>query len=299
MKYNLSITLILISLFLVSQIVGLFLVNGSIQEIKTLPSGEVVIEHKETIIERPETEGGESFIFIIFGIAIATILMLIIIKLNLLNVWKFWFFIAVWMTIAISLSVYTDMYLAAAGAFILGLLKVLKPNPVIHNITEILIYAGIVIIFVPIFDVFWTFMLLLAISLYDIIAVRKTKHMVKMAMFLTKSKLFAGLSFPTGRPLRPDGSHSKKEVRRSAILGGGDIAFPLLFSGVVMENLITNGMTKLASFGYTLTITLCAVLSLSFLFWIAKEDKYYPAMPFLTTGCFIGYLIVAVMTGIF
>jgi len=299
MKYNLSITLILISLFLVSQIVGLFFINGSIQEVKELPSGEIVIEHKETVVERPETEGGESFSFILLGIAMATILMLIIIKLNLLKLWKLWFFIAVWLTISVSLSVYINMYLAMLLAFALGLLKILKPEPIIHNITEILIYAGIVIIFVPIFDVFWVFMLLLAISIYDIIAVRKTKHMVKMAMFLTKSKLFAGLSFPLGKPLLKKPKTMDQEVRKSAILGGGDIAFPLLFSGVVMENLITNGMTKLMSFSYTLIITLCAMLSLSFLFWIAKEDKYYPAMPFLTTGCFIGYLIVAAMTGIF
>ncbi|MBT3450841.1 hypothetical protein HN448_02655, partial [archaeon] len=69
----------------------------------------------------------------------------------------------------------------------------------------------------------------------------------------------------------------------TAILGGGDIAFPLMFTGVVM---IDFGM-KLS-----LLVSLATTLSLYILFRLAKKDKYYPAMPFVSAGCFVGLGLV-------
>lgn len=308
MKYNLRITLVLIMLFVSAQVVGLVLVNGSIAEVVTMPTGEVVIEHTETPIERPPTQGAGSFLYIVFGVGAATLLMLAIIKLGLLKLWKLWFFLAVWMTVTIALSVYLATVFAAGIAFLLAVFKIFHRHPVVYNITEILIYSGIVVLFVPIFDVLWVTVLLLAISAYDIIAVRRTGHMVTMAKFLIKSGLFAGLSVPLGKgkgksvPVcvkKTEGKVKEGYVQRNAILGGGDIAFPMLFSGVVMESLIKSGLDKVISLGFTLIVTLCATGFLGLLFWIAKKERFYPAMPFLTAGCFVGYGVVQVMIAFF
>jgi presenilin-like A22 family membrane protease len=297
MKYDLNITLLLIGLFVSAQIVGLVLVNGSIAEVVTMPTGEIVIEHTETPIERPPTQGAGSFLYIVFGVGAATLMMLAIIKLGLLKLWKLWFFLAVWLTITMALSVYLATIFAAAIAFLLAVFKIFRRNPVIYNVTEILIYSGIVVLFVPLFDVLWATALLLSISVYDIIAVRRTKHMVTMAKFLMKSELFAGLSVPLGRgrgrAAAPAGKREKGttegHVQRNAILGGGDIAFPMLFTGVVMESLIKGGLGRLSSLLIVLTVTLFATAALGFLFWIAERDRFYPAMPFLTAGCLAGY----------
>jgi len=303
MKYNLKVTLLLVLLFVAAQLVGLILVNGSIQQVVTTPGGEVVIEHSDTPIERPPTEGVGSFVYILIGIAFATLLLLLIIRLRLYAVWKVWFFLAVWLTVTVALSVYIQATIAAGIALLLAITKIFRRDPIIYNLTEILIYSGIVVLFVPVFDVVWVAALLIAISAYDIIAVRHTKHMVSMAKFLMKSDLFAGLSIPLGK--RPKGelkttkavktktvASVETEVQHSAILGGGDIAFPLLFSGVVMESLIIAGLAKTNAFALTLIVTLCATAALVYLFKIAERNKFYPAMPFLTAGCLVGYALI-------
>ena len=85
---------------------------------------------------------------------------------------------------------------------------------------------------------------------------------------------------------------TEKVQRKNAILGGGDVAFPLLFAGVVMESLIVQGLSKAGAFYQSLIITATTAIALALLFFFAKKDKFYPAMPFISAGCFIGYLIV-------
>lgn len=295
MKYSLKITAVLVLLFLASQVVGLLLVNESISSVEVTETGERVIEHKETPVQRPETAGFESFLFILLGVGIATGVILFIVKMNWTKLWKLWFFMAVWITMTISLAVFLENIPAAVLAFALGAFKLLRPNPVLHNITEILIYSGIVVLFAPVFDIFWVLLLLLAISVYDGIAVWKTGHMVRMAEFLGESKAFAGISYPLSKFTRK----KRKSGRKSAILGGGDIAFPLLFSGVVMEQLIKNGLGKITALGYTLIITGTVTVTLLILLALAEKDRFYPAMPFLTAGCLAGYGLISLVLGVF
>ena len=79
-------------------------------------------------------------------------------------------------------------------------------------------------------------------------------------------------------------SMKKRLVKvRSAVLGGGDVAFPLLFSGVVMK---TTG-----SYVFPLIITLTTAIALGLLLTYSEKGKFYPAMPFISAGCFVGYLV--------
>ena len=71
--------------------------------------------------------------------------------------------------------------------------KILRPNVFIHNLTEVFIYGGIAALLVPIINLFSAFILLLLISIYDMYAVWKSKHMVSMAKFQSEAKVFAGL----------------------------------------------------------------------------------------------------------
>ncbi len=296
MKYDIKVTAILVSFFFLAQVIGLALVNGSIADIEEI-DGQIVVEYSETLVERPEMSASETFVFFIIIIAIATIILLVIAKLNLAWVWKAWFFLGVWITITISLAVFINPLAALAAALVLAALKIFRRNFIIHNVTELLVYSGIVIIFVPLFDVFWVFVLLLAISVYDIVAVRKTRHMVDMAMFLDKTRLFAGLSFPLEKISGKEkpkvdmekGRIVEKKVQ-SAIIGGGDIAFPMLFAGVAMQGFITGGIGRVPALGLGIVISIFVTISLLFLFFIAKKGRFYPAIPFITIGCAAGYL---------
>jgi len=81
------------------------------------------------------------------------------------------------------------------------------------------------------------------------------------------------------------GKKTSKKIKkiRVAVLGGGDIGFPLMFAGVVL---------KTFGIGYALIIPPFATLALAGLFFYSKKDRFYPAMPFLSIGCVAGLGVV-------
>src|SRR3989344_993470 len=291
MKHTLKITIVLVSLFLLAQIIGLASVSSYIKVEKTA-GGETVIEHSETIAGKPPEvkEKSLSFIPLMIAVFIGTALVLVLIRFGMRRLWKIWFFLSVWITLAISFDVYTTRIFAAAAALILALAKVFRPNVFVHNFTEIFIYTGVTIVILPFLNLFSGFMILLLISVYDMYAVWKSKHMIKMAKFQTKNKVFAGLLLRYKKRERRGGKEGKK---KSAILGGGDIAFPLMFSAAVMEHLILkNGLAKNTAFIEASIIPLFVSIALFLLFANGKKDRYYPAMPFLSLGCLAGFVAI-------
>ncbi len=312
MKHTLTVTLVLISFFILSQVVGLWLINKESHVSFDKSINETVVTFNDTAVgPRPETTGSGSLIYVLIAIFIGTMLVLLIVKYGKVNIWKTWFFFAVWMTSSVSIgaiiktNVYFQFDIAIFIALLLTIWKLFKPNILIHNITEVLKYAGIGLILVPIFDVTWAIVLLVIISIYDIYAVWHSKHMVKMAEFQTQSKVFAGLMIPYTTPdsLKPRKQKNVKMIvskgkikvasgPKTAILGGGDIAFPLIFSGTVMNGLLLEGMSKSSAFLHASIITLTTTIALGLLFMFAKKDKFYPAMPFVTAGCLIGWAII-------
>ena len=85
----------------------------------------------------------------------------------------------------------------------------------------------------------------------------------------------------------------EKKYAKSAILGGGDIAFPMLFSAAIMEHMIMfKGIAKPTALAAGGLISVFAAIALLFLLIKAEDGKFYPAMPFLSAGCFAGYLVV-------
>jgi presenilin-like A22 family membrane protease len=280
---------------------------------------------------RPETTGSGSLIYILIAIAIGTGLVLMIVKFGKTNIWRTWFFLAVSMAIAVSLgvlikkSVFFTNDIAIVLAILLASWKIFRPNVVIHNITEVFMYAGIGLIIVPLFDWKWALILLVIISLYDMYAVWKSKHMVKMAEFQTKSNVFAGLMIPyrqssSGKtefvkPLRANAKTSSNKVSpkiragktspKNAILGGGDIAFPLIFIGAVMNGILLKlynanpsvaiEILKSTAFLHSSIIVFTSAIALTLLFVFAKKGRFYPAMPFITGGCIVGWLITLLL----
>lgn len=312
MKHNLTITLMLLSFFFLAQVTGLWLINKD-SAVAVDAEGNIVVSHGDTSLgDRPQTEGFGSFLYLVIGIAIGTILVLILVKFKQANIWKYWFFFAVWMALSLSIGVLTkdkilfNYDVAMLIALALAIWKVWKPNIIIHNVTEVLVYSGIAVLLVPIFDVFWAVMLLIAISIYDVYAVWKSKHMVKMAKFQTKSNVFAGLMIPykikdtkiqkssiNGKVSKKlDTSTISKSGSKTAILGGGDVVFPLILTGAVMEGLLREGLTKSQAFMQSSIMILTTTIALALLFFFAKKDRFYPAMPFVTAGCLIGWVIV-------
>ena len=293
MKHSMRVTIILIALFFFAQIIGLVVINNYISEKSIVPeTGEINITWKELPsvgglkLERPEVRESRSYIFIGVAIIIGTILILFLMQFRNPTIWKAWFFLAILLTLTISFGAFMDGRIAFTLALFLSIMRLFRPGLIVQNMTELFIYGGLAAIFVPIVNTFSAFMLLILISIYDMYAVWKSKHMIKMAKFQAKSRIFAGLLIPYSIP-KPS-KKGKKLVRiKMAILGGGDIGFPLIFAGVIMK---TVGLYK------AMIIPVFVSISLVLLLTKGKQNKFYPAMPFLSAGCVTGYLAVALVS---
>jgi len=281
-------TIILLATFLVAQFIGIAILYNYIDSAKSAETGK--IEFKPLPIgERPQTEEGTSFIPVIIAILIGTGILFLLMKYNLTLVWKIWFLMAAFVALTIAWGAFIPATVAMALALIFSLWKTFKPNVWVHNITELFIYGGLAAIFVPMFNLFSVIILLLLISVYDAYAVWKSKHMITLAKTQAKANIFAGLMLPyqvgkikMGEPKKNQAGMKVKKVR-TAILGGGDIGFPLIFAGVIMKEM---GLWQ------SLIIPFGALLGLAVLLWKGKENKFYPAMPFISAGCFIALGLV-------
>ena len=122
-------------------------------------------------------------------------------------------------------------------------------------------------------------------------AVWRSGVMQKMANYqISELKIFSGFFIPyVSKKVRmeikktPKSELKKKKIKvNMAILGGGDVVFPIITSGVVLAN-----------FGAVpaIFVILGATLGLSYLLFFAEKKKFYPAMPFITAGIFLGILI--------
>ena len=77
----------------------------------------------------------------------------------------------------------------------------------------------------------------------------------------------------------------KKYKVNLAILGGGDIIFPIIASGVFF---------KFFGIVPALFVTFGALSGLIYLFSVTEKGKSYPAMPYISAGIFISVLLALI-----
>lgn len=336
MKHTKPITLILISFFLITQIIGLILISQEVQPNIVIEENQTMVSMNSSIISDVPVNifDWKVIIYLAVGITIGTSMILLLRKIKFGGkLWKVWYFLAVYIAINFSLKIMfyhlnVPAYIAIILAFIisatLAFFKIKKENFYIHNITEILMYTGISTFLVLLFNnnMLIASLILILISLYDMIAVWKSKHMIKLAKFTMKQNLFPGFSMyyntkgnktklltktkktsgkkettknqiiDKSKKITAKGVKVKKVIRKNktnhALLGGGDVVFPLIFTGVILGWLFNQGYTRVQSLGLSLIVVAFSTLSLYLLFNYSKKEKFYPAMPFLSVGCFVG-----------
>jgi presenilin-like A22 family membrane protease len=322
MKHTLKITIILLSMFLITQIIGLFVVGIYQNAAYPLPFG---MEPPEELTQQPS----DFPVIILIAFVFAIFLFFLLTKINAERFIRLWFFVVTTLAIGLSLKAFTffifrkDILLGNLFpmspttsllsviviliALPLAYIKIFKRDFMVHNITELLIYPGIASVFVPILGVLGIILLLLAISLYDIWAVWRSEFMQKMAKYqINKLKFFTGFFIPyTNKKQKlqirqiKDKSLKLSEEKREkyleqqfkkskikislAILGGGDIIFPIITAGVFLR--------VYASVFPALIIIASATIGLLGLFIMARKGKFYPAMPFLAISMYLGMIV--------
>ena len=314
MKHNPKILLIVLSLFVFTQLVGLYVVNYY--------SPTVVVDNYQQNVTSPnqlpfglepppvnnQVNIWITLLYILPAFAIAIVIFFVLSRLKAEIILKGWFFLV--MTIALSVSLISFIpgfqyawIVALAIAAPLIFLRIYKKNIILHNITETLIYPGIAAIFVALLStpenpnrgVYSMIALLIIISFYDMWAVWHSGIMQKMAKFqINKLRIFGGFFVPYVSKKMRDKIKKMKKTKKGrekkirinfALLGGGDVVFPMIMSGVVLRRFGFAGIFGINLPAASLLIILGAVLGLSGLLIFGKK-KPYPAMPFISLGVF-------------
>lgn len=305
MKHTLKITLIILAMFLVTQVLGLYIVNFYMSDGIQLPYGFA----ENSTIEKEQSFQKEVLTSIIISFIVAIALILLLMRTKLVWLLRGWFFVVISLALGITISVLLkqlDIINATFFALCIGIalayIKVFRKSILVHNFTELLIYPGIAAIFISMLSLWTTIILLIIISAYDIWAVWHSGIMQKMAKFQINSLgVFGGFFIPYApkairekiKLLRlkykdskiPQSVIKKNKIKVNlAILGGGDVIFPIIAAGVMLKTF--------HSVSASLIVTLGATLALLYLFTFAEKKKFYPAMPYITTGIFAAMLVV-------
>jgi len=188
--------------------------------------------------------------------------------------------------ITLSLWMLDIFALILIAILIFGWLR--NPTVLLHNLCMIFGIAGIGSLLglqiPPLIIVF----LLIAFSVYDFIAVYKTKHMIKMAKEMIEAGAILAMIVP---PRISDFLADLKEVKpggRFLILGGGDIAFPLLLcTSLVPEGILNSSI-----------VAIFALIGLFASFWFFISQKIrqpIPALPPIALFSIIGFLITRII----
>jgi presenilin-like A22 family membrane protease len=299
-------------MFVVTQLIGLIVVhaytpniqqvdiNGTFQNITVnpLPYG----------LESPDDiEQGASLISIVIAFAIAICFIFLLTKIKAAMLIRLWFFVVVALVLAITFYAFeilapleinykTALIIPLVISIPLAYIKVFKQNVIIHNLTELFIYPGIASVFVPLLGLWSIIVLLIIISLYDMWAVWHTGFMQKMAKYqMNELKIFGGFFVPyLNKKQRQQIKEAKLKIKAGkkpkkktmkvnlAILGGGDVVFPIITAGIIL---------RLWGLLPALIVIAGAAVALLALFAYSKKGKFYPAMPFITAGLLIGIAI--------
>lgn len=306
MKHNVRITLIILVMFVMAQFIGLYVVNY--YSPTKIIHGEKINVTSPMLpygLESPEIKNQQDFFYflpsIILAFFLAVTIFFFLTKLKAEMVIKIWFLLVVTLALGISINSIiprtpfaSKIILATIIAFPLALIKIYGKEVFIHNLTELLIYPGIAAVFIPILN-FWTIIILLIlISIYDIWAVWHSGIMQKMAIYhVEKLNIFPGFMIPYfSDKVRakikkikqlPKSKRKNQKVKVNiAMLGGGDVVFPIITSGVFMR-----------AFGIVPALFVIggATAGLTYLFFFSEKKKFYPAMPFITAGIFVGLFL--------
>ena len=182
------------------------------------------------------------------------------------------------------LNLFIPVFVAILITGILIVLWIELPSVWVHDTLMVLGLAGAASFFGLGFSPAVVVALLLIFSVYDFIAVYKTKHMILMAKEMIEKKVILGFIIPKELKFFKDNFKNIKIGGNFMILGGGDVVFP----GLLAASVIPSGIYK------SLIIVLFSLVGCFFSYWLfstQKEKNPIPALPPIAFFSIVGYLI--------
>jgi len=217
--------------------------------------------------------GGFLFLYILFATGVILVVIKYVKKLLLvLEALTIFFSTEIFFEVLLMGFVPADVGagIAVLLALLLVVLRFFERNIWTQNLALLLSVMGVGALLGASLGVLPALVLLGLLTVYDVIAVFKTKHMVKMAKAIVKQKLAFTFAIPT-----------KKHVFQ---LGGGDLVMPLVFTISVLREF---------GLGNALFVMFFSMLALMALFGylVKRPGKAYPALPPVTIGAITGFML--------
>ncbi len=259
--------LILSSIFITTQAIGLFVANQYIQFIK---AGEL-----SPVFGNPGSMANAFILFAYMMIMTAVIILIIRYRKKLLTVFEA---IAIFFASAITFDFLFPYFIGLGEllAFVLVVLKITKPNRITQNTAMVFSIAGAGAVIGVSFTVLPLILFILLLACYDFVSVFITKHMVYMAKNIADKPTAFTAAVPC------------KEINHTFQLGGGDVAIPLMFASSVLAN---HGLIPaIASVIGALT-----ALVLLFKFIEKNPGKPLPALPAVGAGALLFFMITMIL----
>lgn len=189
----------------------------------------------------------------------------------------------------LKLGIEISLLLGIAAGLLLGVSKFFKPEA--KNVAAIISSGGVGALFGFSLGFLPTSLFIILLSLYDYIAVFKTKHMITMARELSTRQLSFAITAKEV-PARKTGEKTAEYVDRAMRdgerldLGTGDLSVPAMIS-VSAYSLGPNGLL------YALAVAAGSTISLFLLLrFVSKQRVFLPALPPICLGGMLALLLV-------
>lgn len=175
-----------------------------------------------------------------------------------------------------------DLAIAILFVFIFAI----GANVLVHDLGIILGIAGIAAVFGLSISIEFGLVLLVVLSLYDIVAVYVTKHMVTMARSMIEGGAVFGFLIPFEfKGFFRGGKEARAGIGESfMILGSGDIGLPLIFAVSLIRVSVLSAII-------TATFSLLGLFLTHLLFLNQEKRRAMAALPPIATLTIIGYLV--------
>jgi len=204
MANKISVKIVLLILFLITQIIGIAVLNEYNKPIIDINQINATGDNATRQLPFNLEESNDTTIWdLLLSILLAFILFFTLMRYKLKYIIKSWFFIIIVLAITVSLNAFLDggstiaQIVALTMAIPLTILKLIRPSVIIHNGTELLIYPGIAAIISTLMNPLGIIVVLILIAIYDAWAVWKSGIMQKMAKYqMEEVKIFGGFLIP-------------------------------------------------------------------------------------------------------
>lgn len=218
-----------------------------------------------------------------FGIGTAVVLGLIRIAHGGLFL-RFFFLFALFAGVITTLGVFTSQTQAFFLSVILIFSYIIWPYIWLHDLVLILTLPGIAALIGASLNPWTVVALLIVMSVYDFVAVYKTKHMVKMAKAMIAGRAIFAMIFPEkaeGFVENIDNAHPGEGFM---MLGTGDFVFPLILASSALS---LNFLAPWLVLGFSLL----GLFIMHLIFFSQKIRRPMPALPPLVAFSIIGFII--------